>query len=62
MRLAAVRKGRQCVRPEICRNFNFGEQGSSQGQFFRQYLMHTRLNDADVDWAHTDLSYLDRNR
>ncbi|KAK9802802.1 hypothetical protein WJX73_008081 [Symbiochloris irregularis] len=62
MRLSAVRKGRQCIRPEICRNFNFGERGSSKGQFFKKFLQYTRLNDVDVDWMHTDLSYLEARR
>lgn len=62
MRLSAVRKGRQCIRPEVCRNFNFGEKGSSGGQFFKRYLSRTRLNQEDIDWPHTDLSYLRPDR
>ena len=58
MRLGAVRKGRQCLRPEICRTYNFGAVGSSKGQYFKTYLQHTALNQEPVDWAALDLSYL----
>uniref|UniRef100_A0A2C9V2B2 Alpha-1,3-mannosyl-glycoprotein 2-beta-N-acetylglucosaminyltransferase n=1 Tax=Manihot esculenta TaxID=3983 RepID=A0A2C9V2B2_MANES len=52
------RKGRQFVRPEVCRTYNFGEHGSSLGQFFKQYLENIKLNDAQVDWKTMNLSYL----
>ena len=29
MRLGSTRAGRQCVRPEVCRTYNFGATGSS---------------------------------
>ena len=58
MRLGAVRRGRQCLRPEICRTFNFGAVGSSKGQYFKTYLQHTALNQVPVDWAALDLGYL----
>jgi alpha-1,3-mannosyl-glycoprotein beta-1,2-N-acetylglucosaminyltransferase len=29
MRTASVRQGRSCIRPEVSRNFNFGEKVSS---------------------------------
>ncbi|KAL5066580.1 hypothetical protein RYX36_028317 [Vicia faba] len=32
--------------------------GSSLGQFFKQYLEPIRLNEVQVDWKSTDLSYL----
>lgn len=36
LRIPGVRKGRQCIQPEVCRNFNFGAQvgaaGSRQGR------------------------------
>ncbi|XP_027185105.1 alpha-1,3-mannosyl-glycoprotein 2-beta-N-acetylglucosaminyltransferase isoform X1 [Coffea eugenioides] len=51
-------KGRQFVRPEVCRTYNFGEHGSSLGQFFKQYLKPIKLNDVQVDWKSMDLSYL----
>lgn len=55
MRNNEVRKGRQCLRPEVCRTFNFGEKGASNGQFFKDYLVRSKLNDQMVDWAHQDL-------
>lgn len=58
MRLKENHKGRQFVRPEVCRTYNFGEHGSSLGQFFRQYLEPIKLNDVDVKWKSMDLSYL----
>ncbi|KAL3731012.1 hypothetical protein ACJRO7_027958 [Eucalyptus globulus] len=51
-------KGRQFIRPEVCRTYNFGEHGSSLGQFFRQYLEPIKLNDVQVDWKSKDLNYL----
>lgn len=58
LRLKENHKGRQFIRPEICRTYNFGEHGSSLGQFFKQYLEPIRLNDIQVDWKSMDLSYL----
>ncbi|KAK6916820.1 Glycosyl transferase, family 13 [Dillenia turbinata] len=58
LRLKENHKNRQFIRPEICRTYNFGEHGSSLGQFFKQYLEPIRLNDVQVDWKSMDLSYL----
>uniref|UniRef100_A0A2P2KHK8 Alpha-1,3-mannosyl-glycoprotein 2-beta-N-acetylglucosaminyltransferase n=1 Tax=Rhizophora mucronata TaxID=61149 RepID=A0A2P2KHK8_RHIMU len=58
LRLKENHKGRQFIRPEVCRTYNFGELGSSLGQFFRQYLEPIKLNDVQVDWKSMDLSYL----
>ncbi|VAH85171.1 unnamed protein product [Triticum turgidum subsp. durum] len=46
VRLKEVHGGRQFIRPEVCRTYNFGEHGSSMGQFFDQYLKPIKLNDA----------------
>ncbi|KAH7278964.1 hypothetical protein KP509_38G066700 [Ceratopteris richardii] len=62
LRLNETRKGRQFIRPEICRNYNFGEHGSSMGQFFRQYLEPIKLNDVPVKWRSVDLSYLEEKK
>ncbi|GAQ79099.1 Putative N-acetylglucosaminyltransferase I [Klebsormidium nitens] len=62
MRLKDVRNGRQTIFPEICRNYNFGEHGSSLGQYFEQYLRPIRLNTEPVDWSQKDLTYLERDR
>lgn len=58
MRLGSVRQGRQSIRPEICRTYNFGERGSSHGQYYRKFLKPIQLNDVDVDWSSQDLEYL----
>lgn len=62
MRLNSTRRGRQCIRPEICRNYNFGEHGSSKGQFFRQFLKPIILNSEPVPWLDLDLGYLQPER
>lgn len=58
LRLKENHKGRQFIRPEVCRTYNFGEHGSSLGQFFSQYLKPIKLNDVKIDWKSRDLSYL----
>ncbi|XP_052732071.1 alpha-1,3-mannosyl-glycoprotein 2-beta-N-acetylglucosaminyltransferase isoform X3 [Vigna angularis] len=58
LRLKENHKGRQFIRPEVCRTYNFGEHGSSLGQFFKQYLEPIKLNDVKVNWRSMDLSYL----
>ncbi len=62
MRLSPVRQGRQTIRPEICRNYNFGEKGSSHGQYYERYLKPVKLNDVAVDWSKQDLGYLQRHK
>ncbi|XP_065867154.1 alpha-1,3-mannosyl-glycoprotein 2-beta-N-acetylglucosaminyltransferase [Euphorbia lathyris] len=58
LRLKENHKGRQFIRPEVCRTYNFGEHGSSMGQFFKQYLEPIKMNDVQVNWKSMDLSYL----
>ncbi|KAK8508560.1 hypothetical protein V6N13_130662 [Hibiscus sabdariffa] len=58
LRLKDNHKGRQFLRPEVCRTYNFGEHGSSMGQFFQNYLEPIKMNDIKVDWNSQDLSYL----
>ena len=53
MRLQTVRAGRQCIRPEVCRTYNFGAVGSSAGQHFNMYLRPIRLNNVTVPWTAT---------
>ncbi|KAL5858626.1 hypothetical protein ACOSQ3_006084 [Xanthoceras sorbifolium] len=62
LRLKENHKGRQFIRPEVCRTYNFGEHGSSLGQFFKQYLEPIKLNDVKVDWKSRDLSYLTKDK
>ncbi|XP_019165516.1 PREDICTED: alpha-1,3-mannosyl-glycoprotein 2-beta-N-acetylglucosaminyltransferase isoform X4 [Ipomoea nil] len=58
LRLKENHKGRQFVRPEVCRTYNFGEHGSSLGQFFNRFLAPIKLNDVQIDWKSMDLNYL----
>lgn len=58
LRLKENHNGRQFIRPEVCRTYNFGEHGSSLGQYFQQYLEPIKLNDVQVDWKSMNLSYL----
>ncbi|XP_068640121.1 alpha-1,3-mannosyl-glycoprotein 2-beta-N-acetylglucosaminyltransferase-like isoform X2 [Aristolochia californica] len=62
MRLKETRKDRQFIRPEVCRTYNFGEHGSSFGQYFSQYLESIKLNDVHVDWKSKNLSYLQEDK
>lgn len=60
MREPAQRKGRSCIFPEISRSWTFGEAGSSQGQFWKQYLKPVTLySGAPIPFDSLDLSYLD---
>lgn len=61
MRLSDVRRGRESIRPEVCRTFNFGEVGSSKGQFFRAYLREIKPASEPIDWDAQSLAYLDGN-
>ncbi|KAL6522481.1 hypothetical protein OROMI_031439 [Orobanche minor] len=62
LRLKENHRGRQFIRPEVCRTYNFGEHGSSMGQFFKQYLEPIKLNDVQVDWKSMDLRYLEEDK
>jgi alpha-1,3-mannosyl-glycoprotein beta-1,2-N-acetylglucosaminyltransferase len=62
LRLNSTRKGRHFIRPEVCRTYNFGEHGSSMGQFFKQYLEPIKLNDVAVNWKSKDLGFLQEER
>ncbi|KAK8465576.1 hypothetical protein PHAVU_009G115600 [Phaseolus vulgaris] len=62
LRLKENHKGRQFIRPEVCRTYNFGEHGSSFGLFFKKYLEPIKLNDVKVNWRSMDLSYLLEDR
>ena len=44
---------------QVCRTYNFGQVGASQGQFYRRFLKPIRLNEEDIDWMQQDLTYLD---
>ena len=53
-----VNKGRSVLRPEICRTRTFGEQGSSAGQFYSEYLSRIELSSRAMVWSGADVSYL----
>lgn len=36
---------------QVCRTYNFGERGSSKGQFYYDYLRPIKLNDVNIDWG-----------
>ncbi|KAL6591273.1 hypothetical protein ACP70R_049776 [Stipagrostis hirtigluma subsp. patula] len=48
--------------PKWPKAYNFGEHGSSMGQFFKQYLEPIKLNDVHIDWNSEDLSYLGEDK
>eukprot|EP00741_Cyanophora_paradoxa_P001725 tig00000498_g1672.t2 len=58
MRLSTTNKGRDCVVPEISRNYNIGNQGENMQQHeYEKYLQDIEWNqEAEVDLG--DLSYL----
>ena len=62
MRLKKVRKDRQCIRPEVCRTYNFGAKGSSKGLHYRKFLKPIKLSTSLIDWSKMDLSYLEQSR
>jgi alpha-1,3-mannosyl-glycoprotein beta-1,2-N-acetylglucosaminyltransferase len=51
MREPKVRKGRQCIFPEVPRTHTFGKVGTSGGQFFDQHLAVMLLNKERIDWS-----------
>lgn len=59
MRLRSVRKSRQCIRPEVCRTYNYGEKGSSNGQYYAKFLKPIKLNDVMVEWQSQHVQYLE---
>lgn len=51
MRRKDVRKGRQCVFPEVSRTHTFGEIGNSGGMFYKQHLANMVLNQERFNWT-----------
>ncbi|BFZ26096.1 hypothetical protein BsWGS_29135 [Bradybaena similaris] len=62
MRHPAQRKGRECIRPEICRTSTFGRKGVSKGLYFDKHLKFIKLNSVFVPFTKIDLSYLEKNK
>ena len=56
IRRSDVRKERVCIRPELSRTFNFGEDGVSKGQFYSTHLKHISPNSLDIKWSQMDLA------
>ncbi|CAD7924317.1 unnamed protein product [Amoebophrya sp. A120] len=55
MRRPDVRKGRDCLRPEINRVWHFGFVGESRGQFSK-YWKAIKRNDKAMDWSSPELA------
>lgn len=53
-----IRRGRQCVFPEVSRTHTFGSSGTSGGILFNQHLRTMVLNTEKIDWSKQDLSML----
>ncbi|XP_005113078.2 alpha-1,3-mannosyl-glycoprotein 2-beta-N-acetylglucosaminyltransferase [Aplysia californica] len=60
MRHPEQRKGRECIRPEICRTSTFGKKGVSKGLFYEKHLKFIKLNTDYVPFSKIDLSYLEK--
>lgn len=58
MRHPDQRKGRSCIRPELCRTSTFGKKGVSKGLFYEKHLKFIQLNEKLVKFTEKDLSYL----
>lgn len=50
MRKPHIRKGRQCVFPEVPRTHTFGAVGASNGMFFQEHLDNMVINTKNMDW------------
>ncbi|KAF6254359.1 GNT-I family-domain-containing protein [Scenedesmus sp. NREL 46B-D3] len=62
MRMKRVRRGRQCVFPEVPRTHTFGKFGSHSGEFYDNHLSKMILNEQLIDWSKQDLQYLLKDR
>jgi alpha-1,3-mannosyl-glycoprotein beta-1,2-N-acetylglucosaminyltransferase len=55
------RKARHFIRPEVSRTMTFGESGTSQAMFYKQFLGNIKVNMESVDWLKEDTSYLTKS-
>jgi hypothetical protein len=62
LRSDAQRKGRACIRPEVSRNFNFGEKGASNGQFYKEHIALNKPNREFVNYSTLDVLQYSRGR
>lgn len=58
MRLNSTRRGRQCLRPELCRTLNFGRRGTSGAAFYDTYLHDVVLAQDWIPWSSQELSFV----
>lgn len=58
MRKKEVRRGRQCIFPEVPRTHTFGKFGSHGGEHYDNHLSKMIMNTDSVDWSKLDLQYL----
>ena len=56
MRDPKIRKDRECIIPEVSRTQNFGEEGVSVGEFFRDYISRIHKNNVTIEWTKMDLA------
>lgn len=59
MRKPHIRKGRQCICPEISRTLTFGVEGTSAGALHDLYFKPMVLNKRMVDWPTVSIAYLE---
>ncbi|CAM9456335.1 unnamed protein product [Ectocarpus fasciculatus] len=52
------RKGRQFIRPEVCRTYHFGQKAGASRNQFSQLLNNIRLNEEAVPFREMDVSHL----
>jgi alpha-1,3-mannosyl-glycoprotein beta-1,2-N-acetylglucosaminyltransferase len=50
LRKPHIRKGRQCVYPEVPRTHTFGAVGASNGMFYLEHLDNMVANTEVMDW------------
>lgn len=62
LREPLVRRGRQCVFPEVPRTHTYGKSGTSGGQYYTEHLHTMLLSREKVNWPSQDLSYLEQGR
>jgi alpha-1,3-mannosyl-glycoprotein beta-1,2-N-acetylglucosaminyltransferase len=58
MRTDAVSRGRDCVVPEVSRNHNFGEDGTTSGSFYHEFVATAVVNKRMLAGGFGDLRYL----
>ena len=62
LREPGQRKGREIIRPEICRTYHYGKTGGTSGNAYNEYLDNIKLNDVDVDWEGYDMGKIAKGK